>query len=71
MALNGHPKRVGECLLLGVERTSRFQSTMSGYDPKRTFAAMKQQREVTALAGRPLEVTMDDPVVRAFTSVLR
>jgi hypothetical protein len=31
------PGRAEPCPLLGVERTSRFQSVMSAFDPKRTF----------------------------------
>ena len=38
-ALNGHDLSAAECLLSGEERTSRFQSVMSGFDPKRTFGA--------------------------------
>jgi hypothetical protein len=38
LALSGHSRRVQQCPLLGVKRTSQFQSVMSAFDPKRTLA---------------------------------
>jgi hypothetical protein len=34
----------GECPLSGVKRTSRFQSVMSAFDPKRTLASPKSRK---------------------------
>jgi hypothetical protein len=34
---SGHCRRAERCPLLGVKRTSQFQSAMSAFDPKRTF----------------------------------
>jgi hypothetical protein len=34
LAQSGYRNRAAECPLLGVKRTSRFQSAMSAYDPK-------------------------------------
>ena len=36
MAQSRHPDRVGECLLSGVKRTSKFKSVTSAFDPQRT-----------------------------------
>ena len=36
LALSGHTDCAQQCPLLGVKRTSRFQSLMSAFDPKRT-----------------------------------
>src|ERR1700740_236473 len=39
LAQSGHRDRAAECPLLGVKRTSVFQSAMSAFDPKRTWVA--------------------------------
>jgi hypothetical protein len=38
LALSGHPNALSRCLLLGVKQTSPVQSSMSGFDPKRTWS---------------------------------
>jgi hypothetical protein len=37
LAQSGHAVCTDECPLSGLKRTSRFQSVMSGFDPKRTL----------------------------------
>jgi hypothetical protein len=38
LAQSGHRNSLRQCPLLGVKRTSRIQSVMSAFDPKRTWA---------------------------------
>jgi hypothetical protein len=40
MALIGHRDGVEECPLLGVKRTSKFESVTSAFDPKRTLGTV-------------------------------
>jgi hypothetical protein len=46
LAQSGHRLDVEGCPLLGVKRTSKFKSAISGFDPKRTsrpfIAAMRR-----------------------------
>jgi hypothetical protein len=37
LAQSGHHSRLRQCPLSGVKRTSRIQSVMSAFDPKRTW----------------------------------
>ena len=39
LAQSGHHGRANQCPLSGVKRTSRLQTVMSAFDPKRTFGA--------------------------------
>jgi hypothetical protein len=43
VAQSGHRTHADECPLLGANWTSRFQSVMSAFDPKRTSAAEAAQ----------------------------
>jgi hypothetical protein len=45
--LIGHPTVAQQSPLLGVKRTSRFQGTMSAFDPKRTSALFRRALEAT------------------------
>jgi hypothetical protein len=42
LALSGHRRGLGECLLSGVKRTSLTHPLMSAFDPKRTSSLLKR-----------------------------